>query len=294
MREEDLIKLLVERGNISFEVAEKSARLFMTAENEFNKKNFQKAANDYRQSIILCPILKKMGVHILLAHSLILSVDWDEISKHLEENNNYLQSSGWINSLIHNKPINQHSMAIPWYTYPAIEFIETKIKENFNIFEYGTGQSTFWWADRVNFVYSVEHDPAWFFQLKNLPQNVRLSLIESEKAYADEILKYPDHCFDIIIIDGINRNQCVVTCVQKLKQNGFIIYDNSDNQENHDGVKFLMSSGYKRIDFYGLIPSYAYKNCTSIFFINDEFLGQGTLPGIKQSCLGTSCCQVGG
>ena len=286
------MRTLVNKGKISLEIAEKSVQLFVIAKNEFSKKNYQKAVNYYRELIIICPILKNFGLHIQLTNSLILSVDWSEISKYLQEGTNYLKSSGWINSLIHNKPVDEYSNPIPWYTYPAIEFIETKINKNFIIFEYGSGQSTFWWADRVKSVYSVEHDPAWYLQLKNVPQNVRLSLIEKDKEYANDILKYPDHSFDIIIIDGIIRNKCAKTCVKKLKQNGFIIYDNSDKHENYDGINFLMSSGYKRIDFYGLIPSYTYKNCTSVFFINDEFLTLGLLPGLKQSCLGKSISHV--
>ncbi|QNH55640.1 MAG: hypothetical protein H2674_14390, partial [Limnospira indica BM01] len=87
-----------------------------------------------------------------------MSVDWSEVSKNLPSGINYLESSGWLKSLATGVPINFDSQPIPWYTYPAIEFIENKISSDFKVFEYGSGQSTLWWAERVLKVISVESD----------------------------------------------------------------------------------------------------------------------------------------
>ena len=292
MANTNLINMLIEHCNLSYEVAREIAQSLEFAENEYSRKNFKLAANYYRQLIKRVPFLKKLGVHNNLALAIILSVDWDEVSQILPDGINYLLSSGWINSLIHKKPVNQYSMAIPWYTYPAIEFIEDKIKRNFNVFEYGSGQSTFWWAERVNFIHSVEHNPIWIKPEIKMKFNIKISLCESEHDYAKEILKYPDNYFDCIIIDGLKRNQCAECCFKKVKQNGFIIFDNSDDKQNNSGIMFLMSKGFKRIDFYGLIPKLPYKGFTSIFFIDETVLYQGELPSVKQSCLGKTCCQV--
>ena len=292
MTQDDYVKLLVEKAGVPLQVAKKLVSQLVIAQIEFGKKNYQKASHYYKEAIVSCPYLAKIGFHMQLTNSLILSVDWDTISQNIPAGINYLQSSGWLKTLVQTKPVNQNSDPIPWYSYPAIEFIESILKKEFIVFEYGTGQSTFWWAERVRTIFTVEHDPEWFYQLKNIPQNIRANLIESEKEYAKEILRYPDHCFDCIVIDGVNRNLCANSCFEKLKETGFIIFDNTDKQENHEGVIFLMSKGFKRIDFYGLIPCYTYKTCTSIFFINDGFLSQQDLPGKKQSCLGMCSGQI--
>ena len=44
-----------------------------------------------------------------------------------------------------------------------------------NVFEYGSGNGTIWWASRSEFVRAVEHDASWYKKvLKLLPKNVEL------------------------------------------------------------------------------------------------------------------------
>lgn len=205
---------------------------------------------------------------------------------------NYLESSGWLNSLKVGKPIDGLLRPIPWYSYPAIEFIEDKLKGDFRIFEYGSGQSTLWYAERLKEVVSVEHNSDYFKTLlENIPKNVNLLLRENPQEYAREILNYDDCFFDIIVIDGIERVECSKKCDRKLKEDGFIVFDNSDREANNSALQYLQSQGFKRLDFYGLVAVEKYKTCTSIFFKSDDFLNRGSLPSQKQSCLGISLGQ---
>ena len=259
----------------------------------WNQGRFREAAEFYRKAIAENPEIARFGLGINLAHSLILSTNWSEVSTHLPSGINYLESSGWINSLGLGKPLNHELQPVPWYTYPAIEFLENKLEKNFRIFEFGSGNSTLWFSEKVFQVVSVENDSNWFSYLQEeLPNNVQLHLIEHEEKYAAHILDYPENYFDLIAIDGINRNKCAELALSRLKEDGLIIFDNTDNRSFDEGVEFLSSNGLKRIDFYGLIPSYTYKNCTSIFFQTDKFLSRGGLPSQKQSCLGKSCFQI--
>lgn len=258
---------------------------------KFTQQKFTEAVNLFRQAIIENPQANN-GL-ITLAHSLILSLDWQEISRNLPEGINYLETSGWLNSLYLSKPVNQQAKPIPWYTYPAIEFIENKIDSSFRIFEYGSGNSSLWWSERVTDVISIENDANWFEYIKeNMPSNIKLSLIEDDYEYASAIKQYEDHSFDVIIVDGINRNQCAEFATSKVKDQGFIIFDNTDDHKYAEGVAKLLEHGFTRIDFYGMIPCYLYKNCTSIFFKDIKLLSKGGLPSEKLSCLGKSCFQI--
>ena len=259
---------------------------------KFAEQKFVEAVELFRQAIIENPQFANTGL-IPLAHSLMLTLDWQEISRNLPTGINYLETSGWLNSLYLGKPVNQEAEPIPWYTYPAIEFIENKINTNFRVFEYGSGNSSLWWSERVTQVISMESDANWFEYIKkNMPSNVELYLIEDDLEYASAINQYEDHYFDVIIVDGINRNQCAEFALSKVKDQGFIIFDNTDDHRYAEGVKKLLESGFIRIDFYGMIPSYLYKNCTSIFFKDIKLLSRGGLPSEKRSCLGRSCFQI--
>ncbi|MFM6333679.1 MAG: hypothetical protein ACKPFI_12935, partial [Dolichospermum sp.] len=259
---------------------------------KFSEQKFAEAAELFQQAMIENHQFSETGL-IPLAHSLILATNWEEISRNLPPGINYLQTSGWLNSLYSGKPINEEAKPIPWYTYPAIEFIENKIDSNFRVFEYGSGNSSLWWSERVSQVISIESDTNWFGYIKeNMPSNVELYLIEDDLEYAAAIHQYEDHLFDVIIVDGSNRNKCAEFAISKVKDQGFIIFDNTDDHRHAEGVRKLLDSGFMKIDFYGMIPSYLYKNCTSIFFKSVELLSRGGLPSEKHSCLGRSCFQI--
>ncbi|MDB9447419.1 FkbM family methyltransferase [Anabaena sp. CS-542/02] len=214
-------------------------------------------------------------------------------SSNINDQLNYLKVSGWLNSVSQKKIINGDNQPIPWYTYPAIEFIEDKVKGDFLVFEFGSGHSTLWWGERVKEVISVESDGGWFKEInQQMPGNVKLNLESDEGKYADFILSYPDEYFDVIIVDGINRNRCLENSLSKVKEDGLIIFDNTDVYHYDSSLRLLLSQGYKRIDFWGLIPGYVYKNCTSVFFKSTAILETNSLPSDKRSCLGVSCMQI--
>ncbi|MEB3340455.1 hypothetical protein [Okeania sp.] len=100
----------------------------------------------------------------------------------------------------------------------------------------------------------------------SIPNNVKLVLKEDRQKYVEEISNYDDGYFDVIIIDGIERVKCAEVCGNNLSKSGWIVFDNSDREENNIAILFWQSQGFKRIDFYGLVASQRYKTCTSVFF----------------------------
>ena len=57
------------------------------------------------------------------------------------------------------RAVDKKGDPIPWYTYPAIDFLLLRDYRDKNILEFGSGQSTLWWAARAKFVLSLEEDP---------------------------------------------------------------------------------------------------------------------------------------
>ena len=62
---------------------------------------------------------------------------------------------------------------IPWFTYPAIDYIRQLDLSEKTIFEWGAGFSTLFWSSRAKSVISVETDPLWYsFLSRSSPRTV--------------------------------------------------------------------------------------------------------------------------
>jgi len=115
---------------------------------------------------------------------------------------------------------------------------------------------------------------------------------KSDNEYVAFIDQFPDKSFDVTVVDGSSRNECTYHAIKKLKPGGILIFDNSDGTEYREANEFLIKNDFMRIDFWGLIPSYPYKNCTSIYSTSTDFLKPKNVPCDHQSSIGISCFQA--
>ncbi|WP_462111246.1 O-methyltransferase [Campylobacter concisus] len=157
---------------------------------------------------------------------------------------------------------------IPWYTYPAIEFLNTFDFSEKSVFEFGSGNSSAYWAKKAKDVISVEHDKEWFKKVNSgLNNNQTLLLREDGEEYEKSILEF-DKKFDVIVIDGIRRPQCSVLIERCLNYQsdggGIVMLDNSD--WFRETAKYLREKlDLIEIDFHGFGPINDYTWTTSIF-----------------------------
>jgi hypothetical protein len=154
---------------------------------------------------------------------------------------------------------------IPWYTYPAIEYIKQLDFHDKVVYEYGSGNSTLFWAKRCKKLISVENDKKWYEKIKRAitSNNVEYHLLEKEQEYVHSIHRYENN-FDVVIIDGIYRYQCAVEALKKIRGDGFIILDNSDWKEKTS--ELLRQSDLIEVDMSGFGPINAYTWTTSFYF----------------------------
>lgn len=231
------------------------------------------------------------GMHVNYAHVLLASAPWLEITALLPPETNSLLTSGWIRSVLCGMPVDSGGDPIPWLTYPAIEFLEGRLKSDWRVFEWGSGNSTLWWSRRCASVTAVEQNAGWFAKVSaRLPDNAEIVLREDKTTYVDAVSQSDP--FDVIVIDGEYRNECAYACIERLKPGGLIVFDNSDRSGYDESIMFLESQSFHRLDFWGMIPSYLYRNCTSIFFRGIESLQIATVPSKHRSDLGLSCEQA--
>ena len=91
----------------------------------------------------------------------------------------YLADIGWIRSFDTGAPVDAEGVSLPWVTYSFIDFIKDRITKKHLVFEFGSGNSTLFYAERAKHVVSVEHHQAWYDQIKSVsPKNAELIFCE--------------------------------------------------------------------------------------------------------------------
>lgn len=178
---------------------------------------------------------------------------------------------GQFKSIKSGSCINNDGVKIPWYTYPAIEFLNNIDFSQKVVFEYGSGNSSVYWASKAKAVFSVEHDKEWYEELnKNLAKNQKISLCESENSYLKAINNISGK-IDVIVIDGIYREKCAKLVKENISERGIVILDNSDWYKKTSKY-FREELDLIEIDFHGFGPINDYTWTTSIFLTRDIIL----------------------
>ena len=205
-------------------------------------------------------------------HSLLDRVCWGRRWLRVRGIQSYLTGRGWMRSVSRGIPVTDGDEPIPWYTYPFIDFVGQRVRPDMRVFEYGSGNSTLWWSQRVAGVDACEHDREWLDRFsESVPPNVDYHYSELVRGgeYSKRILSFTD-TFDCIVIDGRDRVNCAKNALQALKDNGVIIWDNSDRSSYEEGYDYLRKHGFRRIDFWGLGPINDSEWCTSLFYRKDN------------------------
>jgi|688.fasta_scaffold00011_202 hypothetical protein len=129
-----------------------------------------------------------------------------------------------IKPLVGGRMVDPRTNSIfPWYTRPFLEKLCSWDIKNWKVFEYGCGDSTFWWRQNVREVISIDTNRDW--------ANKCTSHFTTDK---NEFISYPskftsEEKFDCIIIDGEPvewRDECTKQSIESLKDGGILIIDN--------------------------------------------------------------------
>jgi hypothetical protein len=173
-----------------------------------------------------------------------------------------LVKQGYSRSVVTGRPVDGGGVPIPWFTYPAIEYLKQFDFSRKRVFEYGSGNSSLFWAARSASVIAVESSEIWHRHISTMaPSNLEVLLHTDRDGYVNSIAAANDS-FDIIVVDGKWRNACVRASESFLRDGGFIIVDNSDR--HYRACDELREKGYFQIDFSGFSPINRYASTTSL------------------------------
>jgi hypothetical protein len=176
-------------------------------------------------------------------------------------------------------PVDLMGKPLPWFTYPAIYYLEQLDFTKKDFFEWGSGHSSKYFAVRSKSITSIEASEEWYNKgrLSLLPNQVLL--LKTGNDYINAI-KVVNQKFDVIIIDGILRDGCAEIAPEYLKHGGMIIYDNSERDPLV--CKSIRDKGFIQIDFHGFGPINNYTWTTSLFFKEFNFDPIGIQPVIPK------------
>lgn len=171
---------------------------------------------------------------------------------------------GHLKSVSQKAAVDAYGQPIPWYTYPAIEYLNGLNFQDIDVFEYGAGNSSLFWSKRARTVVSVESDAEWYERIRGRsPENHLLLLEEDETRYV-EAISHHGRKFNIVVVDGKWRIRCILEALKHLESPGLILLDNSDRHP--DACEILWKAGFLEIDFHGFGPINGYCWTTSLFF----------------------------
>lgn len=190
-------------------------------------------------------------------------------------NSGYLYQMGFFKSCQNKLSIDRNGNALPWITYPCLEFLKEKINKDWVVFEWGSGGSSEWWSENVSKIISVEHNKEWFDNVKEKKianHEIYYIKLECGGYYCNKINEYRDY-FDVIVVDGRDRVNCCKNLIDALKSDGIIIFDNSDRELYDEAYSYLRDNGFKEIKFTGMGPINLEAWSTSIFYRNKNNIG---------------------
>lgn len=180
----------------------------------------------------------------------------------------FLFKTGWLLSIKEKKPIDNDGNKIPWLTYSFLTFMKPRLTKDLTLFEYGAGYSTYYFSERVSHITTIEYDKKWHDFIKdNLAKNV--DIIYQDKDINDKYcrkIKTLNKTFDIILVDGRDRVNCIKQSIDCLTSNGVLILDDSQRDRYQEGIDFLHKKGFKSLEFEGLKAAHIGLSSTTIFY----------------------------
>jgi SAM-dependent methyltransferase len=173
---------------------------------------------------------------------------------------------------------------LAWWNFDALDRVAELLasRPNSRVFEYGSGASTVWLAKRAAQVTSIEHEAAWAESVRaRLAEhpNAEVRLVgadaEFDPAYASEqrdattqsfrayasAIDPESEPFDLVVIDGRARVQCLQHAIGHLAPDGIILFDDSGRKRYRGAIAAL---GLAEHRYRGLSACVPYADSTSV------------------------------
>lgn len=176
------------------------------------------------------------------------------------------------------------ALDLPWWTYDATRQVAAFLahRPEARVFEFGSGASTLWLAQRAHHVTSVEHDGEFAEEVRGLlgdATNVTLRIVPpvpsatpavSSAREGHEDLDFSDYVatiddadgpFDLIVVDGRARLACLQRARDHLAPGGMIVFDDVLRTRYRPA---LTATDLRATVVAGAKPSLPYRDATAL------------------------------
>lgn len=158
------------------------------------------------------------------------------------------------------------ALGLPWWNVAATRAVEEHltVRRNARVFEYGAGASTAWLARRAGTVISVEHHLEWHRLISPMVNGfANTRLWQRNLAGTDYVsaIDEADGQFDLIVIDGRRRIDCLQHAIPHLADGGIILFDDSGRRRYRHGIR---GCGLKERRYFGRSYCVPYPDFSSI------------------------------
>lgn len=160
------------------------------------------------------------------------------------------------------------ALDLPWWNVAATREVADFLaaKDDARVFEYGSGASTAWLARRAAEVVSVEHHPDWKERIAPLlahHHNAKMLRRDLEGSdYVDAIAESGGR-FDLIVIDGRRRNDCLMRAKEYLEPGGIILFDDTGRRRYASAIA---NSGLRSNRHFGRSYCVPYPDYSTILY----------------------------
>lgn len=168
---------------------------------------------------------------------------------------------GFLESSKSNIPVSGYGEVMPLYTYGCYEYIRSIDWAEANVFEFGCGYSSIWWHRKGANVYGVDNNQGWIDEI-NSKGNFKIALSNEGEDYTTSIYEH-NLKYDVIVIDGSYRYECIQPSLECLADDGMIILDNSEWHIN--SKELLDASDLLPVHFHGMKPIHVDIETTSCY-----------------------------
>ena len=126
---------------------------------------------------------------------------------------------------------------VAWLTPDANQILAGCLQKEDHGVEFGSGRSTVWFARRVAYLDSVEHQVDWHARVTEMLAEAGLENVQyhlhrrdadddpGNSGYVRVADSFEDESLDFALVDGIYREYCAKAVLTKLKPGGMLIID---------------------------------------------------------------------
>jgi hypothetical protein len=211
----------------------------------------------------------------------------------------------WLFSRISKRSYDQNG-ALPWITFPALEFLKTLSLQQFKIVEFGSGASTIWLSGQCKELISYEFDSVYFKAMREVTADSNVRLVDVQalfdgltpdvscSSFLSELLhndkdkenfapgfwefinvprlvdefKNSTKNADLVFVDGGLRSFVLGIISESVSDTCLVVVDNSDVEWVRTGVVELLRRNFIEIPFIGFGPLNDYEWRTSVLARN--------------------------